>query len=290
MEANLNSVTTKKKKIQFNTFLGIPYYAMLAVLVILPLFIMVLYAFTTNTASIFNIKFTLNNFIGFFSEKSYVGSMFESIWLAIRSTFFCLLICYPLAYFISKLPRRTQTVLVLLLTTSMWINSLILMHSLKNVFLIAGSFVVGADADFTKLSIFLGHDYSLIIGTIFLYMPYMFLPIYTQMTKIEKNLLEGAADLGANRFQTLVRVVFPLTLSSVISSCIVVLLPATTTLVVSAIMGAGQRPLIGDLIERQKGARFGEMAAYSLILAVALLIIVLVLRAFDRYEEVLSHE
>lgn len=290
MRENFKSIEKKAKKVQFNTILGVPYYLMLVILVILPLFIMVLYAFTKNNASLFNVQFTFDNFIKFFKTPAYVGSMFESIWLAIRSTFICLLICYPLAYFVTKLPRKKQTIVVLLLTSSMWINSLILMHSLKNVFIIVGSFVVGSNAQYNELTLFLGHDYSLIIGTIFLYMPYMFLPIYTQMTKIDKNLLEGAADLGANKFQTLTRVVFPLTLSSVISSCLVVLLPATTTLVVSEIMGAGQRPLIGNLIERQQGARFGEMAAYSLILAVAMLIIVLVLKMFDRYEEVLSHE
>ncbi|VEU82172.1 ABC transporter permease [Acholeplasma hippikon] len=290
MDNTLKTQNVKKKKISFNSFLGIPYYLVLAILVILPLFIMLLYAFTSNNSSIFNIQFTLNNFIKFFSTRDYVGIMFESIWLAIRSTFICLLICYPLAYFISKLPKRTQTILVLLFTSTMWINSLILMHSLKNVFLIAASFVVGGNAEYSQLTIFLGHDYSIIIGTIFLYMPYMFLPIYTQMTKIDKNLLEGAADLGANKFQTLVRVVFPLTLSSVISSCLVVLLPATTTLVVSEIMGNGQRPLIGNLIERQTGSRFGEMAAYSIILAVAMLIIVAILKSMDRYEEVLSNE
>ena len=109
------------------------------------------------------------------------------------------------------------------------------------------------------------------------------------MTKIDNNLLEGAEDLGANKLQIVSKVVFPLTLSSIISSCLIVLLPATTTLVVSEIMAYGQRPMIGNLIERQV-SRFGEMAAYAMILGTILLLIVLVIKRFDKYEEVLANE
>ncbi|MBN3490204.1 ABC transporter permease [Acholeplasma equirhinis] len=287
-----NKQTNSKEKIKFETVLGIPYYIALVVFVIVPLLIMALYAFTTNeTRSIFNIKFTTDNFLRFVNTPSFVNSMWESIWIAIQSTFFCLLICYPLAYIVSLMKKRTQTILVLLLTATMWINSLILIHSMKNVFLIAGSFFVGGNAPFLQQAIFLGHDYSIIIGMIFLYFPYMFLPIYTQMTKIDHHLLEGAADLGANKFQTIIRVVVPLTMSSVIASCLVVLLPATTTLVVPEIMAYGNRPMIGNLIERRGGSgNFGEMAAIALILTLVLLVIVFVMKKLNRYEEVLSND
>lgn len=286
------SKSDKKNIFQLDFFLGLPYYVMLVVFIIIPIFILVLYAFTEGGDSLFNIRFTLANFEKFFSQSIFIERLIESIWLAIRSTFYCLLICYPLAYMVSRLKKRTQTILVLLLTATMWINSLILMHSLKNVFLIAGSWVAGSNASYTEQAMFLGHDYSIIIGTIFLYMPYMFLPIYTQMTKIDPALIEGATDLGANKIQSLFKVVLPLTLSSVISSCLIVLLPATTTLVVNQIMGDSRRPLIANLIEQQskKIGAFGEMAAYAMILSLIMFIFVWVLNKFDRYEEVLANE
>jgi len=282
----------KKKKLSFDSILGIPYYVFLVVFVIFPLLIMMLYAFTSNAqANIFNIRFSFENF-GIFLTSDYVfKSLLESIWLAILSTLLCLAICYPLAFMVSRLKRRTQTILVLFLTASMWINSLILIHSLKNVFLLAGNLVVGFDKSFPANAIFLGHDYSIIIGMIFLYFPYMFLPIYTQMTKIDENLFEGAADLGANKFQTIFRVVVPLTLSSVFSSCLVVLLPATTTLVVPEILTSGNRKMIGNLIEfLYNESQFGQMAAVALVLTVSLLIIVGIMKLLNRYEEVLSND
>lgn len=281
--------TLKKKKVSFDTILGIPYYLLLIIFVFIPLLIMILYAFTKPNESLFNIRFTLVNFEKFFNTQAYVKSLFESVWIALLSTIVSLVISYPLAYVITKLKKQIQIALVLLITANMWINSLILIHAIKNVFLIAGTLVVGNDASFIQKAIFLGHDYSLVIGTVFLYFPYMFLPIYTQMGKIDINLLEGAEDLGANKFQIVTKVVFPLTLSSVISSCLIVLLPATTTLVVSEIMAYGQRPMIGNLIERQV-SRFGEMAAYAMILGLVMILIVFILKRFDKYEEVLANE
>src|SRR5690554_3914313 len=170
----------KKKIVSFNSILGIPYYVLIIVFVFIPLLIMILYAFTKADSSIFNIKFTFANFEKFFKTRAYVNSLFESIWIALLSTIVSLAISYPLAYIITKLKKKTQTILVLLITANMWINSLILIHALKNVFLIAGTLVVGDSASFIEKAIFLGHDYSLVIGTVFLYFPYMFLPIYTR--------------------------------------------------------------------------------------------------------------
>src|SRR5690606_4365017 len=276
----------EKNKIGFDLALGIPYYVMLAVFVIVPLLIMVLYAFTTNTTSILNIQFTTKNFTKFFENFDFVMKLGESVWIALLSTITCLLICYPLAFMISKLKPRTQTILVLLITATMWINSLVLAYALRSVFLMAGAWLFGNDR------IFLATDYALIAGTVFIYLPYMFLPIYTQMTKIDHTLLESAADLGANRIQTVFKVVVPLTLSSVISGSLIVFLPATTTLVVSQYLGDGRRPQIGDLINSKMNnlRTYGEGAAYALILALVLLLFVFIFKKLDKYEGVLANE
>ena len=127
----------------------------------------------------------------------------------------------PVAYMVSRLRPRVQTTLVLLITATMWINSLVLAYALRSVFILAGAWLFGENR------ILLATDMSLVVGIVFIYLPYMFLPIYTQMTKIDPSLLESAADLGANKFQTIFKVVVPLTLSSVISGSMIVLLPAT---------------------------------------------------------------
>ncbi len=278
--------TNEKGKIGFDFALGLPYYVMLGVFVIIPLLIMVLYAFTANTTSILNIQFTTGNFVKFFSNFEFVMKLGESVWISLLSTITCLLICYPLAFMISKLKPRTQTILVLLITATMWINSLVLAYALRSVFLMAGAWLFGNDR------IFLATDYALVAGTVFIYLPYMFLPIYTQMTKIDHSLLESAADLGANRIQTMFKVVVPLTLSSVIAGSLIVFLPATTTLVVSQYLGDGRRPQIGDLINSKMSnlRTYGEGAAYAMILALLLLVFVFIFKKMDKYEGVLANE
>jgi spermidine/putrescine transport system permease protein len=275
-----------KFKLNFDLALGIPYYAVLFIFVIVPLLIMVLYAFTTNTTSILNIQFTLANFEKFFSKIEFIMKLGESLWIAILSTIVCLLICYPVAYMVSRLRPRVQTTLVLLITATMWINSLVLAYALRSVFILAGAWLFGENR------ILLATDMSLVVGIVFIYLPYMFLPIYTQMTKIDPSLLESAADLGANKFQTIFKVVVPLTLSSVISGSMIVLLPATTTLVVSQYLGDGRRPQIGDLINAKMNSlrTYGEGAAYALILALVLLLFVFIFKKLDKYEGVLANE
>jgi spermidine/putrescine transport system permease protein len=174
----------------------------------------------------------------------------------------------------------------LLITATMWINSLVLAYALRSVFILAGAWLFGENR------ILLATDMSLVVGIVFIYLPYMFLPIYTQMTKIDPSLLESAADLGANKFQTIFKVVVPLTLSSVISGSMIVLLPATTTLVVSQYLGDGRRPQIGDLINAKMNSlrTYGEGAAYALILALVLLLFVFIFKKLDKYEGVLANE
>jgi spermidine/putrescine transport system permease protein len=278
--------SNSKFKLNFDLALGIPYYAVLFIFVIVPLLIMVLYAFTTNTTSILNIQFTLANFEKFFSKIEFIMKLGESLWIAILSTIVCLLICYPVAYMVSRLRPRVQTTLVLLITATMWINSLVLAYALRSVFILAGAWLFGENR------ILLATDMSLVVGIVFIYLPYMFLPIYTQMTKIDPSLLESAADLGANKFQTIFKVVVPLTLSSVISGSMIVLLPATTTLVVSQYLGDGRRPQIGDLINAKMNSlrTYGEGAAYALILALVLLLFVFIFKKLDKYEGVLANE
>jgi len=117
------------------------------------------------------------------------------------------------------------------------------------------------------------------------------LPIYTHMAKLDKNLFESAEDLGANKLQTIVRVVIPMSLSSVLTGFMMVFLPASTTLVITRYLGDGQRKMIGDLIDLAfKSGKFGYGAAIALVLAVILLFFVFLIKKVDKYEGVLANE
>ncbi|MCR1808747.1 ABC transporter permease [Haploplasma modicum] len=270
-----------KKTILSNnsTLLGIPYYILLFGLIVFPFFIMVLYAFSSTSGSIFQIEFTLKNFAMFFNEKLFVKTMFESLYLAALSTVFTLLVGYPLAYFITKQSRRKQALLIALITSTMWVNMLIRANALKQV----------TEMFAPKL---LGTDFIIILGNVYMFLPFMVLPIYTILSRIDKSLLQGAADLGATPLQTFRRVVLPLSLSGVVSGSMMVFLPAATTLIVPKYLGDGKRILIGKLIEDAvlQSHNYGYGAAVSIVIGVILIGFIVLLKKVDKYDEVLSNE
>lgn len=273
------------KRLNYEFYLGMPYYAMIIVLVLIPIGLMLLYAFTTDTNSLVSIRFTVDNFIQFFKEPTFIKSMLESVYLSLISSVICLLICYPLAFILSRRKIMTQKILVSLITSNMFINSLLLAYAVRSIFEMMGN------AFFGEARYLLGTDLAIISGMVYLYLPFMLLPIYTHMAKLDKNLFESAEDLGANKFQTITRVVIPMSLSSVLTGFMMVFLPASTTLVITRYLGDGQRKMIGDLIDLAfKSGKFGYGAAIALVLAAILLIFVFFIKKVDKYEGVLANE
>lgn len=273
------------KKLNYEFYLGAPYYLMIFVLVIIPILLMLLYAFTTDASSLVSIRFTIDNFIEFFVQPTFISSMLESVYLSLVSAVICLLICYPVAFILSRRKLITQKILVALITSNMFINSLLLAYAVRSIFEMIGS------AFFDQSRYLLGTDLAIITGMVYLYLPFMLLPIYTHMAKLDKNLFESAEDLGANKLQTIVRVVIPMSLSSVLTGFMMVFLPASTTLVITRYLGDGQRKMIGDLIDLAfKSGKFGYGAAIALVLAVILLFFVFLIKKVDKYEGVLANE
>lgn len=273
------------KKLNFEFHLGMPYYLMILILVLIPIGLMLLYAFTTDANSLVSISFTVDNFIEFFRQPTFISSMLESVYLSFISAFICLIICYPLAFILSRRKLITQKILVAVITSNMFINSLLLAYAVRSIFEMIGS------AFFDDARHLLGTDLAIITGMVYLYLPFMLLPIYTHMSKLDKNLFESAEDLGANKFQTIVRVVVPMSLSSVLTGFMMVFLPASTTLVITRYLGNGQRKMIGDLIDLAfKNGKFGYGAAIALVLTVILLFFVFLIKKVDKYEGVLANE
>lgn len=264
----------RKRKIENKgTLLGIPYYVILIGLIIIPLVLIFFYSITVYEENMFY-KLTLEHFQNFFKQGSFVRTMLDSIKIALITTAVCLLIGYPAAYLISKQSPKVQAILILAVTVPMWINLLILTTAWVQIL----------DLINPKL---LGTDFAIIIGMVNIYLPFMILPIYSVLTRINPRLYEAAADLGANSFRTFMRVTLPLSIGGVLSGITMVLLPAATTIVIPNKLGLG-RYLIGSLIEDRffQAGNWNEGAAIAIILASIIMILIVFTRRFDKVSEV----
>ena len=263
-----------KRQWTFEGFLGVPYQAVIVVLILIPIILMLIYSFQSRASSqTFTLIFTLDNYLKFINEPIFVRLMVESIGLAFVATLISVLIGYPLAYIIARSNSKTKTLLILLITAPMWINMLLRTKALEQVILMTTPNLIGTNV-------------AIIIGMTYVYLPFMVLPIYTVLSKIDMSLYESASDLGANKIQTLIKVIIPLSVSGVLSGIMMVFLPSATTLVVPKYLGAG-RFLIGNLIENAMIAQgdFGYGSSIALLMAGLILIFLYLIKKIDKYTE-----
>lgn len=242
--------------------------------IILPLIIVVYYAFTDS-----NGNFSFSNIA---SLPDYASIFGLSIELAVIATFVCLIIGYPLAYIIAKAKPKNQKFFVMLLMLPMWTNLLIRTYSIMAILDNGGilNTLLG-----TSMKI-IGTKGAVIFGMVYDFLPYMVLPIYTCISKIDKNMWEAAADLGCNTFTTLVRVILPLSRSGIVSGVTMVLVPSISTFYISQKLGGGTFELIGDTIERQfvTGA-LNVGAAISLVMMVLIILSLTVMNKFGNDDD-----
>ena len=269
----------KKKRSVFERIVGAPYMVWSALFIIAPLLFVVYFAFTDR-----NGNFTFDNIT---SLSSYSGTFVMSLGFSLIATTVCLLIGYPLAYCMAKTSERTRSILMVLLMLPMWISLLIRTYSLMALLDNGGlvsSFLVSLG--FEKLT-FIGTDAAVILGMIYDFLPYMVLPIYTSITKLDKRYIEAAADLGCNSIQTLTKVMLPLTVPGVVSGITMVFVPSISTFYISQKLGGGSFDLIGDTIERQfqNAVTYHTGAAISLVMMILILISLAVMNKFSDNEE-----
>ncbi len=271
----------KKSNLTFDHYLGIPYYIMLVVLVVIPIFLLVFASFQSdNQSGIFPFHFTLEHYQSFLSEAGFVRSMVTSIWIAVGTTIGALLIGYPLAYLLTQMKPKTAATLMILVNAPMWINTLLRIRALTQIFDMLFPFLKDSQL-------------GIIIGLIYLYLPFMVLPIYAILAKIDKSLLESSSDLGASKIQTFIRVIIPLSLSGVISGILMVLLPAATTIIVPQyIAPQGNTYMIGTLIEKyvKLNGKISYGSAVAIILSLIILGMVYYIRKIDKYKGVNQNE
>lgn len=195
--------------------LGIPYGIFLILFVAAPLLVLFYYAFTNGSG-----QFTLGNLSGFFTDPNTLGTLVYSLVLAVVVTIVCLLVAYPVAYILAQSNLKRKSVILMLFILPMWINFTLRITALKEVL----SLIEGNLAFYPFINAVIGMTYD--------FLPFMILPLYTVLDKMDKSVIEAAADLGANNFQTFVKVILPLSVPGIVSGVSMVFLPAMTNYVV----------------------------------------------------------
>ena len=259
--------------------LAYPYFVWMTLFTVVPLIIVVYYAFTDANGA-----FTLDNL----TSISGYGSVFaRSLLLALIATVICLVIAFPVGYFLSRLRVNKQHIMLMLVMLPMWMNFLLRTYAwmtlLEKNGLINKFFGLFGLGPFNMINT----SGAVVLGMVYNYLPFMILPIYTAMTKIDNSVIEAAQDLGCNVWQILLRVLVPLTGPGIATGITQVFVPAVSTFIISRMLGGGSNLLIGDLIELQflgNSYNLNLGSAMSLVLMVIVLLCMSFTSSFDESE------
>lgn len=268
-----------KKRLSFlERAAAVPHMVWALIFILGPLLFVAYFAFTDTKGN-----FTLAN-IQLLSSYSHI--FFLSICFSLVATAFCLLIGYPLAFVMARAKPSAQKILMVLLMLPMWISLLIRTYSLMTLLDNGGLVNSLLRAMGLAPATMVGTGGAVILGMIYDFLPYMVLPIYTSMQKLDRRYLEAAADLGCNGFATLTRVILPLTAPGILSGITMVFVPSISTFYISQKLGGGNFDLIGDTIERQfqHTSTYHVGAALSLVMMILILISVAVMNRFSDAE------
>ena len=271
---------------------AVPYVGWMTLFVVVPIVMVVVYAFSSAVGG-----FTLEHFA---SMGTYASVFTRSFWLAILATLICLLIGYPAAYFISREGPRFQRVAMMLIMLPMWMNFLLRTYSwmsvlennglLNRFFSAIGLFTLINNIFGTELEYFtmINTQGAVVLGMVYNYLPFMILPIYSVIEKMDGSLVEAARDLGAGSARVFRKVILPLSLPGVLSGVTMVFVPSVSTFAISRLLGGGTQMMLGDLIEQQflGGAYNPHLgAAISLVMMVIVVVCMVVMNHFGEGEE-----
>ena len=233
--------------------LGIPYAVFLVCFVIIPMLVIVFYAFTDD-----EMHFSFVNFGKFFSDPTKLSTIVYSLVIALLTTVITLVIAYPVAYILARSKMQKKYILLLLFVTPMWINFVLRVNALREILAWAGML---GEANY----------FNTILGMVYDFLPFMILPLYTTITKIDNSLYEASADLGCSSFTTFTRVTVPLSMPGILSGVTMVFLPSMTNYVVSDMLGNSKVTIIGKFIETYFGTDWHMGSMIALILLVIVL-------------------
>ncbi len=274
------------------SWLSIPYVIWMAIFVVVPIFIMAVYSVTNADGLI-----TGENFVGMWD---YAAVFVRSFWLAIIATLVCLLIGYPVGYMMAKEGPAFQRLAMALIMLPMWMNFLLRTYSWMSILENNGLLnqllrslgilslynrITGSHLEYFQL---LRTPGAVVLGMVYNYLPFMILPIYSVILKLDRSLLEAAEDLGASSAGVFRRVILPLSLPGVLSGITMVFVPSVSTFAISRLLGGGTQMMLGDLIENQflGGAYNPHLgAAISMVMMVIVVVCMVVMNHFGEGEE-----
>ena len=261
---------SKARRSLLQRYAAAPHIVWAILFIIAPLIFVAYYAFTDTVDG--SVVFSIENLKTFFTP-AYLKIFARSVGLALISTVICLILGYPIAYFISRTKPKTQRLLILLIMLPMWMNFIIRTYSISELIKDTGiinSFL--GNFGIPQMNIY-GKEAAVILGMVYDYLPYMILPIYSVMAKLDYRLVEAAGDLGCNSFKVMTKVIFPLSRSGVISGITMVFVPSISTFYISQKLGGPSTLLIGDVIEQSyNSSNYHLAAALSFVLMIILLI------------------
>ena len=231
--------------------LAVPYIVWSVLMLLLPMIIVLFYSFTDSGNAIVSFSITLRHFAKFFTDPDFLIVLWRSLKIAFKTTVVCILVGYPVAYFIAGNEDRVRNALVLAVTLPTWINMLVRTYAWIGI-LTGGGLVSRLLEPFGlgKTEI-LYTEAAVLIGMVYNFLPFMILQINTSLCKMDRSLLEAASDLGANGATAFLRITFPLSLPGVVSGISLVFLPAVSSFFIPKLLGGGQYFLIGNVIENQ---------------------------------------
>ena len=216
-----------------------PYVAWISVMIVLPMLLIVLYAFTVSGNEVLTFQFTFDNFKRFVTDTVFMEVLGRSLYIAVLTTLICIALGYPIAYAIAQMNSRSNTIMILLITMPTWVNMLVRTYAWMGILqdegilnTILGFFGIGPVS-------MIHTSFAVILGMVYNFIPFMILQIHTSLAKMDKSLLEAANDLGATPVQAFLRVTLPLSLPGVISGITLVFLPAVSSFFIPKLLTSG---------------------------------------------------
>lgn len=258
-------------------WLSFPYIVWMIGFIIIPLVVIFYYGLTTSDST-----FTLNN-IALVMDPINLKALKQALELSLVSTVICLLLAYPLAMILNKSKMNSNSFIVMIIILPMWMNFLLRTIAWQNILEKTG--IINTILNFFKLPTvnIINTHAAIILGMVYNFLPFMVLPIYNVLIKIDQDVINAARDLGANGMQTFLKIILPLSLPGVISGITMVFVPSLTTFVISTILGGNKIVLIGNVIEQQfRVGNWHAGSGLSLVLMIFILISMAILSKYDK--------
>ena len=263
-----------------------PYVIWISIMIVVPMLLILLYAFTKDGNEVTDFVFTFANFKRFLSDAIFLEVLWRSLKIAVATTIICILLGYPAGYYIAKSSEKIMMRWVLVITMPTWINMLVRTYAWVGILQDGG--VISRLLSLFGLNgvVLLYTDFAVVLGMVYNFLPFMILQIYTALAKMDNSLLEASHDLGANRVQTFLRITLPLSLPGVISGITLVFLPAVSSFFIPKLLGGGQYVMIGTVIESQflTAGDWNFGSAISFVMAVIIMISMYAAKKVDKSE------